>query len=410
MTKMRIALLLTQDLSSPSGIGRYYPISRELVELGHEVNLLVLHADYDNCRERQLNLDGVYVNYIGQMHVKKVGNVKKYFKPLSLIWLSIVAIFRTLSNVIKIHPDIVYVGKPHPMNGIPGAIYSVFNKRTVLIVDCDDHETSSNYFAHRWQKTTVSFFEKWVIRRAQYLSTNTISTRNRIVQLGQPEEVVFYLPNGTDPRRFSEPKNSHLKKLTEEVNPSLVPIVSYIGSVDFRSHPVLLLVDAFTIVHKTHPKAKLMIVGAGKDMENLQKQIEARGLQDCVIITGRIPGDSVHYYYLLSTLTVDPVYDNDASRGRCPLKMLEAWITGTPFVSGDVGDRKLLSGNPEAAVLCEPGNAESLAGAIIRVLDDVLLRQKLIETGKQRAQEFDWAKMVKGLEKFFLAAIADKSN
>ncbi len=44
---MKIHFLLTQDLESPSGLGRYAPMARELVALGHQVRVSALHSAYD---------------------------------------------------------------------------------------------------------------------------------------------------------------------------------------------------------------------------------------------------------------------------------------------------------------------------------------------------------------------------
>ena len=49
---MRIHFLLTQDLESPSGLGRYFPMARELVRLGHQVTISALHSDYANLKHK----------------------------------------------------------------------------------------------------------------------------------------------------------------------------------------------------------------------------------------------------------------------------------------------------------------------------------------------------------------------
>ena len=51
---MKITLLLTQSLTSPGGAGRYWPLSKSLTKLGHQVTILALHHDYAN--ENNLNV------------------------------------------------------------------------------------------------------------------------------------------------------------------------------------------------------------------------------------------------------------------------------------------------------------------------------------------------------------------
>ena len=40
---MKIAFMLTQSLDSPSGLGRYGPLARELARMGHAVEVFALH-------------------------------------------------------------------------------------------------------------------------------------------------------------------------------------------------------------------------------------------------------------------------------------------------------------------------------------------------------------------------------
>ena len=76
---MRILFLLTQDLESPSGLGRYAPLARELTVLGHQITIAALHSRYDTLDRRSFFKEGVDVRYLAPMHVKKRGNLKIYY-------------------------------------------------------------------------------------------------------------------------------------------------------------------------------------------------------------------------------------------------------------------------------------------------------------------------------------------
>lgn len=80
---MKILFLLTQDLESPSGLGRYWPLARELAVLGHQICILALHADFDNLKTKKLVKDNVAIHYVGQMHVKKRNSNKEYLQRWS---------------------------------------------------------------------------------------------------------------------------------------------------------------------------------------------------------------------------------------------------------------------------------------------------------------------------------------
>ncbi len=65
----RIVFVLTQSLDSPSGLGRYGPLARELAQRGHEIELLALHPDWTSLSNPKYTDNGVKVHYVSQMHV-----------------------------------------------------------------------------------------------------------------------------------------------------------------------------------------------------------------------------------------------------------------------------------------------------------------------------------------------------
>ena len=43
---MKITFFLTQDIESPSGLGRFFPLAKELSRLDHQVKIICLHSNY----------------------------------------------------------------------------------------------------------------------------------------------------------------------------------------------------------------------------------------------------------------------------------------------------------------------------------------------------------------------------
>jgi glycosyltransferase involved in cell wall biosynthesis len=145
-----------------------------------------------------------------------------------------------------------------------------------------------------------------------------------------------------------------------------------------------------------------MIVGGGDDFQRLQKRSQDMGFGNSVIFPGRIAPEQVANYYHVADVTVDPVHDDDAARGRSPLKLFESWACNVPFVSQDVGDRKILLGDPPAGILTKPGNNEALSEAIIRVLTEPNLKRELQNCGGKRVEEFYWDKLAQLMELKYL--------
>jgi glycosyltransferase involved in cell wall biosynthesis len=394
---MKILFLLTQDLSSPSGIGRYFPLAKELAKLGNDISILALHPNYYRLGKKQDNNSGVHVRYVAPMHVKKDGSLKSYYSPLRLIYQAILATKNLAWASWKIPVDIVHIGKPHPMNGIAGLLKGL--QKNQVYVDCDDDEAGSGVFKKNYQRKIVEWFEKVVPQKADFITTNTYYTKNRLQSFNIDPNRIFYLSSGVDMDRFNPPDPFMIKDLHEKYRLSNNQVIAYIGSLSLASHPIDLLLQAFNLVLQVKPQIKLIIVGGGDAYNYLQDQVQKIGISESVIFTGHIASDEVVKYYYLSDIVVDPVLDNRAARGRQPLKLFECWACGVPYVSADVGDRSEIIGNPPAGVLAIPGDSDSLSEVIIRVLSNDRLSKEVTLFGRQRVQNFTWTKLAEKMNK-----------
>ncbi len=401
---LRILFLLTQDILSPSGLGRYFPLAKALSSRGHHTMIAALHSDFASLTEKEFVQDGVNIHYVAQMHVHKSGNNKTYFSLPKLAWVVANGTFRLTATAFHERFDIIHIGKPHPMNSIAGLLASSVNKNTKVFLDCDDYEIGVNRFQHSWQQKGIGVFENWVPHHVDHITTNTHFNQNRLQMLGIPPEKITYLPNGIDLSRFIEPDPTILETKRQSLGLSDKKVISFIGSISLPGHPVDILLHAFTKILQQIPNAVLLLVGGGEDIDVVKAMAMRLGIADKIVFTGRVAPDDVVYYYHLSDVTVDPVYDNAAAKGRCPLKLFEAWACGTPFVTSDVGDRKLLIGNPPAGMLSEPGNTLSLSKSIINILSIKPTSIALITEGKKKIPLFHWHILARKLEDTYFSA------
>ena len=363
---MKITFLLTQSLESPSGLGRYWPVAKELHRQGHEVTILALHHDFGALAERRFTREGVRVWYVGQMHVRKVGSEKFYFKPLPLLWVVARATLALLWAALRVPTDIYHVGKPQPMNGVAG-VMAHWLRRKPLYLDCDDYEAGSNTFGGMWQRRVVAFFEDWLPRFARGITVNTHFTERRLAALGYPVERIAYVPNGVDRERFAEAALESPRTLRRSLRLEGKRVALYLGSMSLANHAVDLLLEAFVRVRARDPQAVLLLVGGGEDLAVLQAQARALGLDDAVRFVGRVPPEQAPRYYRLAAVSIDPVRADDAAAARFPLKIVEGWAVGVPVITGDVGERAALLAEG-GGMLVPAGDADALAEAIVRSL------------------------------------------
>ncbi len=395
---VNIHFVLTQDLSSPSGFGRYLPWAKELVRLGHKVRISTTHSNYKSLSAKKCIQDGVEVEYVAQMHVYKEGTKKIYFSIHELIWKVLISTIQLCLSVFKYPSAVLIVGKPHPMNSLAGLLGSL-RWSCPLIIDVDDDEEHSGNFKYLWQKKIIGWTQKNVPKMANLVTTNTIYMKRRLMSYGIPRERIVYLPNGIQATQDISLPKERILYLREKLKLGNKKVVLFLGSISLINHPINLLVEAFEILRQAYPSVVLLLVGGGESIDEVKKLLSDKGLEKDVYLVGKVPPEKVREYYALADVSVDPVYDDIAARGRCPLKLFESWIYGVPFVTGDVGDRRVLAGTPPAIYLCKSGDPHALATGILEILADESISRSLVSLGKERVKNFYWDRLVLEFEK-----------
>lgn len=381
---MRITFLFTTSLECPYGLGRGWPLAKELARLGHTVTVLALHPDFGSIERQQFVRDGVRVHYVAQMHVLKRASTKRYFGPLRLLWIAARATWRLTWFALRNPSDVYHLGKAQPMNGVAGFVLRGLGRRVYL--DCDDYEAVTNRFGGEWQRRVVAWFEDHLPKIATGVTINTCFLARRLEGLGVPADRIVYVPNGVDRARFVSLSCADVERLRQGLSLGDRRVVLYLGSMSLANHPVDLLLEAFQIVRRTVPDALLLLAGGGPDYELLQTHVHELGLGDAVRFVGRVSPEDVPAYYALAEASVDPVHDDLVARSRSPLKLFESLAVGTPVVTGDVGDRRACLG--EAGVLVVPGDALALARGIEHVLlqpDEAARMRVAAESARERS-------------------------
>jgi len=73
--------------------------------------------------------------------------------------------------------------------------------------------------------------------------------------------------------------------------------------------------------------------------------------------------------------------------------LLEAMVAGAPLVASDIDGYRQVAGEGGEAVLVRPGDSAALASAILRILGDGGLRDRLVSSGRARAERFSMANL-----------------
>lgn len=222
--------------------------------------------------------------------------------------------------------------------------------------------------------------QKVCLRLAHHVIVNAEAVKKDLEQRGYVLRRVTVIPNGIDCDRFRVPVSGEGVRREWNVPPG-APVVGVLSRLmRIKGHEYFL--RAAALIAARHPDVRFVIVGDTKInqeyRDELKRLASTLGLQDRVLFTGfrlDIPE-------LLAALTISVL----PSLGLEGLSnsLLESMAAGLPVVATRVG------GNPEIVedglngLLVPPGDAEALAAAISRLLDNRMLARTFGEAGRQR--------------------------
>ena len=157
------------------------------------------------------------------------------------------------------------------------------------------------------------------------------------------------------------------------------------------------LIDAVALLVQQGRALELRLVGDGPDRAVLQRHVAARRLGDQVKFEGSLNQDRVRALYretdifaLASFAEGIPVVLMEAMAMEIPC--VATWITGIP---------ELIRHEVEG-LLVAPSDAEGLAAAIARLMDDPALRRRLGVAGRRRVlDEYDLERNVAKMAEIF---------
>jgi glycosyltransferase involved in cell wall biosynthesis len=163
------------------------------------------------------------------------------------------------------------------------------------------------------------------------------------------------------------------------------PIVLFVGRLE-RGKGVLLLLQAASRVLADVPHAHFVLAGGRhptlrqEDLEECLRQLPDRKR---VHLLGHIPWEQLLCWYKKAALCALPSYYETFG-----LAALEAMAFGLPVVALSAGALPEVVEDQVTGLLVSPRDTAALAGAIVRLLKDPELRQRLGENGRRAAQRF----------------------
>jgi len=133
------------------------------------------------------------------------------------------------------------------------------------------------------------------------------------------------------------------------------------------------------------------LVGEGEDRTLLERAIADAGLEGRVVLDGAIDRNALGALLAETDVVVAPsVPTAQGKREGIPVVLMEAMSCGLPVVASRLSGIPELVEDGVSGLLAEPGSAEGLAAALLRLQREPELRDRLGRAGRERVvAEFD---------------------
>ncbi len=221
----------------------------------------------------------------------------------------------------------------------------------------------------------VSFPIKGLWGKLKYTGVDKLiavceAVRNDLINSGIPPRLVVAIHSAIDLSRYEK----------RRVEPS-EPIVGNVAHLaEHKGHKYFL--EAAKNVLTVIPTAKFIIVGDGELRSELERYAKGLAIADKVSFPGF--QKDIRRFIAQCTITVLSSISGEGSPGV----LKESMSIGVPVVTTDVGGSREVVADGISGFVVPPGNPDALSSAIIRLLRDKELRERIAIEGLVKVKEF----------------------
>jgi phosphatidylinositol alpha-mannosyltransferase len=198
------------------------------------------------------------------------------------------------------------------------------------------------------------------------------------------------IPNGIDLERFTD-KVPPIEKYRDDKQNIL-----FVGRVEKRKGFKYLL-GAYEHVKREFPQCRLIVVSPHSRLSQKYENIAAkRNLKD-VVFAGYVSFEELPGYYNTADIFCSPATGWESFG----MVLMEAMATGKPIVASDIPGYAGLVSHGVEGLLVKPQDEKALASALMSLLRDKSMREKMGEKGKLKARDYSWEVVARKVMEYY---------
>ena len=396
---MKIALVCPASLPATQFGGIVFlavDLAREISEMGHEVTIYTTDLDFSNGPNK---------------FNKKLPRIEKFEKFLinrTHVWFSLKLFFVNTSMSKEIEndkPDIIHTIGLRSFQSI--IAWRVSKKLNIPLVVSDQGGLTTHPFLAEsgfFLKTLYKiqdFFIKKIINDASVISVANEYEQKIFSSLNKKSRIEI-IRNGVNLKKLV---SKHNFKEKYQINSNFILFVGRFS----KSKGIETLINAFSIVKNELKDSDIHLVIMGVDFgyqAEMEKLIKKLNLSEEIKVIKNPPRDDVISAYGESEFLVLP-----SQWELSPLVPLESFAFKKPVISTNSHGIPYTVQNNKNGILVEPENSLELSNAIMKLLNDTGLREKLGLSGYNFVnEECNCVSMAKNSLKLYESILEETQN
>lgn len=372
-TNPRIGIDITSALAQGGGIGRY---TRELVNAvtrsGTEFSFTLFSA-----RQPQRSNAHKIFSLTNNVNFKEI--------PISEQWLY--RIWYKLRIPISIQN---FTGSMDLFHS-PDFVLPPISKRVPTLLTV--HDLSFVHYPEAYTDNLVSYLNRvvpWSINRASHILADSQATREDLINhWNVPQEKITVLYSGVSDHFKPVTSPKEIRRVRKKYKLGNGPYLISVGTVQPRKN-YRLLIRAFRQVADNYKHNLIIVGGMGWMHEPILDEIRLQKLEGRVRFLGFIDDTDLPALYSAATLfTLPSLYEGFG------IPILEAMACGVPVIASNTSSLPEVAG--DAALLLPANDVDAWAQNMLKLLEDMSSRMKMVGAGFLRARRFTWTQSARDL-------------
>lgn len=368
---------------------RALPLARALSRRGHALTLLLPPWSNPEASGQQGEDGGVQI-----VNLRLPRRAPMIFEARLSIAL--------VRHALALKPDVIHGFKPKAYSGLAMWLLRQLRRaglcRARLVVDGDDWEGAGGWNdAGHYGVVLQRFFawqERWGLTHADRITVASRTLESLVWALGVPNGNVHYVPNGVERNSISPARTS---------SPLSPTVLLYTRFYEFEPARIARVLIA---IAEREPCVRFAIAGKGlfgeeREFQRLLDGTPGAGRAEWL---GWVPEADLPGIFARATAALYPFDDTLLNRAKCAVKLTELLNAGVPVIAEAVGQNTEYIAHGETGLLTTPGDQEAMITAVLRVINDKALADRMGDAAHQRMQEkFSWDGLAAEVERAYAA-------